>query len=84
MTADVSSCHARSIRLKLTDPSPTLVTTHTIHLRDGGGQETTKRTGKRSSGEKESSTETKFIALVPASATRLALLALKTWQTHER
>jgi hypothetical protein len=67
-----------------TNPSPALITTRTVHLRNGGSQETTKGTGKRSSGEKESSTETEFIALVPATAPRLVLLALKTRQTYER
>lgn len=60
-----------------TDPSPSLVTTGTVHLGNGGSQKTTEGSGKRSSREEESSTETKFLALVPAADAELALIALQ-------
>jgi hypothetical protein len=55
-----------------------------MHLGDGGGQETTKGTSKRRSGEKESSTESEFLALVPATAPAVSFASTSRRKTYER
>ncbi len=66
MTVHISSDHTVGLWVR-TDPSPTLVTTGSIHLSDGGGQQTAERTRECGGGEKESGTETELLTLVPAA-----------------
>ena len=54
------------------DPAPPLVAGDAVHLRDGGGEETTEGSGESGSGEEESRAETEFLALVPAAGNTLA------------
>ena len=56
-----------------TDPSPTLITAHSVHLSNGSGQQTAERACECCGGEEESGTETKFLTLVPATVLLLAL-----------
>lgn len=63
----VSANSGREAPGELTDPSPSLITSNTVHLGDSGSQQTTKRASKRGSGEEKSGTETEFGALVPTS-----------------
>jgi hypothetical protein len=67
----------------LTDPSPTLITTGSIHLSNGGGQQTTERTRECGGGEKKGGTEAELLTLVPA-AVLLSALRLSYGETNSR